>query len=274
MSPKVTSTKTKAVRKDSAISGRFYDVDGELYPSVTHILGAIAKPALIPWAAAQERTLVTDAAADLYVEWLREVVPPQMPRAAYVATLLARLGQVKAHQKELAKAGEIGTQTHKLIEWTMRTAIGADAGPKPLVNEKALWGFMAFEDWAKSVALKPVLIEQTVYSKTHQYAGTMDLLARVNGVLTLVDFKTGKAIYPEAHLQSVAYQAALIEMGYVAPSAGLIVRLPKVDTDPAFEVGTVPPVAELFPVFQAVQALWKWSYAQDAAYRARREAVA
>jgi hypothetical protein len=197
-----------------------------------------------------------------------------MPRESYLATLVARLGLVKAHQKELAKAGEIGTQIHKLIEWTMRTALGADAGPKPVVSDKALWGFMAFEDWAKSVNLKPVLIEQTVYSKAYGFAGTMDLLGRVNGDLTLIDFKSGKAVYPESFLQSAAYSVALGEMGYVLPSTAVIVRLPKVDTDPEFEVVTVPPVADLFPVFLAVKELWKWSYANEEAYRARRSAAA
>lgn len=261
-------------RKDSAIGGRFYHIEGRAvpYPSVTHILGCIGKPALVTWAANEERKLVCEAAADLYEEWVRQVVPPTMPRASYVASLLAKLGQTRAHQRQLAKAGEIGSQTHKLIEWTLRTALGATAGPKPSVSDAALWGFMAFEDWAKSVKLKPVLIEQTVYSDTHQYAGTMDLLARVNGVLTLVDFKTGKAIYPEALLQNVAYQVAMIEMGYVSPSAGLIVRLPKVETDPAFGVAPVPPVDTLLPVLLAVRQLWAWTYQNEEAYRARQQA--
>lgn len=269
------ATTKKPVRKDGP-GGRFYEVPGcdAPVPSVTHILGCIGKPALITWAANQERQYVTEAAADLFMQWSAQIAPPQMPRESYLATLSSRLGQVKAHQKALVKAGDIGTQTHKLIEWTMRTALGAVAGPKPVVSDQALWGFMAFEDWAKSVQLKPVLIEQTVYSVTHGFAGTMDLLARVNGELTLVDFKTGKAIYPEAFLQSVAYQVALIEMGYVAPAAGLIVRLPKVETDPAFETQAVPPVADLFPVFLAVKHLWHWTYANEAAYRERRAAVA
>ncbi len=267
------TTSTTPVRKDSAIGGRFYDVDGELLPSVTHILSAIAKPALIAWSANTERAAVTEAAADLYLDWCRQIVPSVMPRESYVATLLARLGNVKAHQKALAKAGDIGTQAHKLIEWTMRTALGAVAGPKPVVNDPALWAFMAFEDWAKSVSLKPVLIEQVVYSKLYQFAGTMDLLARVNGALTLVDFKTGKGIYPEAFLQSAAYQTALCEMGYVTPSAGLIVRLPKVETDPAFEVGEVPPVMDLLPVFLATKTVWEWTYKNDEAYRERRKAA-
>jgi hypothetical protein len=264
-----------ATRRDGP-GGRFYEVEGRRLPSVTTILQAVAKPALIPWAANQERTAVSEAAADLYAAWAaqadRQRVP--LPRSAYLATLHANLGQVRAHQKTLAKAGDIGSETHKLIEWTMRTAMGAAAGPKPAVCDEALWGFMAFEDWAKAVSFKPVLIERTVYSLTHGYAGTMDVLARVDGQLTLVDFKTGKGIYPEAHLQSAAYSVALTEMGYQAPTAALIVRVPKVTSDPTFEVQTVPPVADLFPVFQAVKALWTWTYANEAAYRARRMARA
>lgn len=46
-------------------------------------------------------------------------------------------------------------------------------------------------------------------------------------------------------------------MGYL-PSEGLIVRLPKVVGDPAFEVAPVPAAATLFPVFLAAKALWTW----------------
>jgi hypothetical protein len=249
-------------------SGRFYHVDGLEFPSVTHILGCIGKPALINWAANQERALVSEAAADLY-EDLR-TIPTPMPRTAYLTTLQARIGKTKAHQRELAKAGEIGTQAHALIEWNLRKDLGQVVGPEPRVHENATWAFMAFQDWASSVNLVPKYIEQTVFSRVHGYAGTMDLLAEVNGVLTLVDFKTGKAIYAEAHLQNVAYQAALIEMGHSTPAAGLIVRLPKVQTDPAFEVAAVAPVAELMPTFLAVKAVWVWWFAQEEAYRAKR----
>jgi len=247
-------------------SGRFYEVDGELYPSVTHILTAINKPALVPWAAKMEREACTAAAAALYDDL--NASGQKFPASWYLTELHARLGKEKAHQKALAKAGDVGTQAHKLIEWTMRTALGAEAGPKPVVSDAALWAFMAFEDWAKSVALKPVLVERTVYSKVHGYAGTMDVLARIHGVLRTVDFKTGKAIYPEAHLQSAAYRVAMVEMGY-APMAGLIVRLPKVATDPAFEVVPALPAAEALPVFLASKALWTWQYAHEAKWRQR-----
>lgn len=252
-------------------SGRFYLVDGESLPSVTHILQVIGKPALINWAANQERTLVSEAAADLYEDLAR--LPKPMPRTAYLTTLQSRLGKVKAHKRELEKAADIGTQVHALVEWKLRVQLGQHVGLEPRVVDDAQWAFMAWEDWAKSVNLKPKFIEQTVYSRVHGFAGTMDLLADVNGVETLVDFKTGKAIYAEALLQNVAYQVGLSEMGHGTVAAGLIVRLPKAQHDPAFEVATVPPVADLFPTFLAVKELWKWWFAEEEKYRARVKAA-
>ena len=257
------------VRHDGP-AGRFYRVGDRLLPSVTHILSAVSKPALMFWAANLERDTCLNAAADLHAEWAAQIVPVQLPRAAYLATLTAKLGPAKAHQKALAKAGDIGTEAHQLVEWWLRTQIGAHAGPEPLVSEKALWAFMAFQDWAKSVALKPVLLERTVYSLVHGFAGTLDLLARINGVMTEVSMKTSKGIYPEFALQSCAYQTALVEMGYLPPAGGsLILRLPKTVEDPGFEVCPVAPAAELLPVFLAVKRLWEWQYAQDEAYRTR-----
>jgi hypothetical protein len=259
-----------AIRRDGP-AGRFYEVNGQLLPSVTHILSAIHKPALVPWAANQERALVLDAATTLHRELATAPVPSLVSAAWYRQTLLARLGPTKAHQRQLAAAGDIGTQAHKAIEWLMRTAIGANAGPEPRISAPALIAVQAFQVWAASVQLKPVLVERTVYSLRHQYAGTLDLLARVHGVLTQVDFKTGKAIYGESHLQAAAYSAALEEMGYLEPINAIVVRLPKVVSDPGFEVVDVPARAELLPVFLATRTLWAWTYANEAKYRARRK---
>lgn len=259
-----------AMRKDGP-SGRFYEIDGERYPSVTHILSVIAKPALIQWAAKEERTLVSDTAADLYLD---AHGTPAMSRLAFLTTLQTRLGKQRANQKMLTKAGEIGSQVHALIEWNLRQTLGQQPGPEPRVVDDARWAFMAFEDWRAAVDLKPIWIEQTVFSKTHRYAGTMDLYAEVAGVPTVIDFKTGKAVYAEAHLQNAAYQAAFAEMGHGEPAQGLIVRLPKVQTDPAFEVVTVRARDELLTTFVACASVWRWWHANEEAYRAKRNAAA
>lgn len=259
----------EVTRRDTA-AGRFYDVDGEAFPSVTHVLSVIGKPALINWAANQERDLVTTAAADLYLDLLKA---QPMTRPAYTATLAARLGTERAHRRAMERAGAIGTQVHRVIEWTLRKQLGLTDEPEPRCDGPARWAVLSFQAWAESVALRPLFIEQVVWSRVHRYAGTMDLLAEVNGIVTLVDFKTGKAIYPEAHLQNVAYQVALAEMGHATPVAGLIVRLPKVAGDPDFELGPVPPVADLFPVFLAVRQLWTWAHAHEQARQAARGAA-
>jgi hypothetical protein len=262
---------TPTIERQDGPAGRFYKIGSALYPSVTHILASgFPKPALMYWAASEERKLVSATAADLYADFAKEIVPPQLPRAAYLATLAAKLGPAKAHQKALAKAADLGTEAHQKVEWWLRTQMGVEAGPEPNVRDQAEWAVMAFQDWARAVSLKVLLIERTVYSTVHGFAGTLDLLARVKGVPTCIDLKTSKAIYAESFLQSAAYQTALVEMGYLPPAGGgLIVRLPKIESDPAFEVVPVPPIADLLPTFLAVQQVWRFTYAQDEAFRTR-----
>ncbi len=87
----------------------------------------------------------------------------------------------------------------------------------------------SWKDWAKAVDLAPLAIERTVYCEQCGYAGTLDLYARVHGRVTVIDWKTGRAIYPEAFFQNVAYRHAARQHG--PPSdCGMIVCLPKVLT--------------------------------------------
>lgn len=265
-------------KRTTTTSGRFYHIEDQDLPSVTTILGAIAKPALVKWAENTARAATIDAAADLYADLSKIAGAVPMSRPAYIATLAGRLGKAKAAERELAKAAEIGSQTHALIEWSLRRALG-QVVTRPATTPPAEWAFMAFEDWAKSVDLQPIFIEQTVWSHTHGYAGTLDLVAKVHGEITLIDFKTSKGIYAEYDLQSVAYQHALGEMGHGLPAGGgLIVRLPKVETDPGFEVHRCGSVETLLPVFLSVLEVWKWWYAAEqaskAAWQAKKDALA
>lgn len=249
-------------------SRRYTTPDGETYDSVTSILSVVGKPALINWAANTERALVIEAAANL---WEDAPLTKKMSRPAYIATLTERIGKQKAHQKELAKASEIGSQVHSLVEWNLRKELGQVVGPEPSVRDHALWGFMVYEEWRKATKLMPLAIEQTVWSTTHRYAGTMDLYADVllephGSCKVVLDWKTGKGIYPEALLQNAAYVQALKEMGHADGDVyGCVVRFPKVETDPEFEVRVITPVehAGLFQTFLAVKRLWDWTQALE-----------
>jgi hypothetical protein len=246
-------------------SSRFYKVGEKSYPSVTTILQAVHKPALNNWYAKMEREACVRASMQLY-----EDIPdggPKMDQTAYLLTLERRIGQKYAGNVEKVKAAGIGTDVHALIEWNMRRELLQVVGPEPHVPPAGLTAFAAYEDWRKAANLSPVLLEQTLVSERYGYAGTMDFAGEVDTdggscrAHVVGDFKTGKGIYAESLLQNAAYVHAEVEMGIATPgTCGLVVRLPKVATDPAFETRfiTSEEVKRHFKVFLAVFDLWRW----------------
>ena len=268
------------VKRREERGSRWYQINDKEYPSVTTILGVIGKPALIAWSAKVEREMVTNVSADLYQDVAET---PRMSKIAYLNTLQTRLGKEKAHKKLLEKAGDIGSQIHALIEWTLRASIMQEPGPSPAIVDAAQWGFMAWEDWRRKVNLKPIFIEQTVWSDTQCCAGTMDLFCELSGEVTanhwltgkpitktfhepiaaVVDWKSGKKVYAESFLQNAAYRSFLREMGHGDAKEGLIIRLPKVYSDPEFEVVWCPPEVDCLPKFYAARELWTWTQEMD-----------
>lgn len=245
---------------------RFYTVGNKEYPSVTTVLSCIGKPALIAWSAKVERDLVIEVSADQYGDCQSN---QPMSRIGWITNLNSRLSHQKAHQKELTKASEIGSQAHSWIEWEIKRQLLHDVGPCPIISPQAQLAVGAWERWKNSVHFNPLLCEQAVWSDKYEYAGTMDVLAEINGEVTLLDWKTGKRIYEEAKLQNAAYRHAAVEMGLypnmdIRDLKGMIVRLPKVEDDPEFEAQWITePVDELLDVFLNVKELWKWLNAKE-----------
>ena len=250
MTPPVTTANRRQTK-----AGRQYEIENEFYVGVTTMLGLLSKPALVPWAAKVERDYVVGVAGQLY-DGLR-AHQSTITGTKFASTLSKQLGP-KAHTQQLKSAGNIGSEAHGLIEHRLRIRLGQPLGPEPDVSDPARWAVSRFEDWAGDT-IKPELVEQVVYSTTHQYAGTRDLVATVAGQRLLIDFKTGKRIYrEEAFLQSAFYQVALAEMGHGAVDGAVVIRLPKVVGDPDVEVAAVPSLEELWPACDAILRLWKW----------------
>jgi hypothetical protein len=234
---------------------RFYTIDGQRLPSVTTVLDIIAKPALGPWYAKEERRYFETAMLEVLSR------PGARDPEFVLAAVAEAVTGVKAADREKQKAAAIGMAVHAGIEWALRRRLGEDAGPAPHLPEAAAWAVESWKDWARSVDLEPLAIERTVYCLACGYAGTLDLYARVKGVLTVLDWKSGKAIYPEAFLQNLAYRHAATCAGL--PSAqGLIVRLPKILGDPAWEVMPVPATLTLEDFLAALR-LWRWQRAMN-----------
>src|SRR2546422_3735268 len=110
---------------------RFYTIHGHQLPSVTTILEIIAKPALGPWYAKEERRYFETAMLEVLSQ-------PGARDPEYVLAAVAEaVSGVKAADREKQKALTIGTAIHAGIEWQLRSRLGEDAGDEPTLPEAA-----------------------------------------------------------------------------------------------------------------------------------------
>lgn len=191
-----------------SVSGkRLYDdpLTGEKFWSVTTIIGGgLPKPALLPWgikavaevAVAKRRTLMAMtsecetqgactaanwcASCDAAVRWLKS-----------------------APYQQRDKAADLGTRIHEAAE---AYKLGKPAPPWP---DDIAPTMTQYERWLLAFAPTFEQVEQTVYNRSQRYAGTLDAIVTLSdGKRLLIDYKTGKAIYPEVGLQLAAYRYA------------------------------------------------------------------
>ena len=237
---------------------RYYKTTtGLKLPSVPTVLSVISKPALIPWAARHEREYVVNVAGKVY-ENLSTTFTEHIPTQDFVTELAQGLDD-PAHKTLLKKAGNIGTEVHNLADWFIAGELGKKrkTDPPKLTTEESRRSFSRWKDWRDSVNLTPLHSEEQVASLLHNYAGTLDLYAEVDGELCVVDYKTGKRVYEESFLQNCAYRMALHEQGHKT-DGGWIIRLPKDADDAPFEAVKVPPLDTLIQPWLAALMLYRW----------------
>jgi hypothetical protein len=187
-----------------------YRVNGKTVPGVTGILGVINKPALVPWA------------VKMCGEYLAKSLKPG---TTLDEVEIARLvNDMKRRYRDVtAEAADIGTHVHR---WAEQHAKGENP-PWP-VNPQVRSGVEAYCAWLEAHHVEPVFVEKRIYSRLHDYAGTVDLVAKIDGRLCIADFKTSSALYDEMRLQLAAYQEALQnEFPHMNFAARYVLRFPK-----------------------------------------------
>lgn len=119
-----------------------------------------------------------------------------------------------------------------------------------------------FFKWAKENKLAIIRSEQKIYHNKWKYAGTLDLEGMVNGKRTVIDLKTGNALYPEAFLQASAYlKAREQETGKKYPGGVVILRLSKENPEKhieAFEAKKDEDVETHFKCFLNCLQIYRW----------------
>ena len=105
-----------------------------------------------------------------------------------------------------------------------------------------------FLDWWEQQEYKPIHIEKKLYSKKHNYAGTLDLIVKDKEKnLVLIDIKTSNFISFGYVLQANAYQKAYEEETGKKISKAFCLRLDKRSDTP--EIAHMPLTTKLFNAF-------------------------
>ena len=86
----------------------------------------------------------------------------------------------------------------------------------------------AFLKWTEEYKPEWIDAERKIYCDKYKYAGTVDAVAKINGRVCVIDFKTSKKIYKPYHLQISAYAQAIRRIdGLRQWPLGIILRLDK-----------------------------------------------
>ena len=130
----------------------------------------------------------------------------------------AGLPDFKTGEAIKTKSAAEGTLLHETVEAILRKEpIVIPETIKPAVS-----AFMDFYSKNDVIAHK---IEERVVSKKNNYAGTIDVLATVNGTMGVLDIKTSQAIYRDYSMQTSAYIEAFKEDLTLPPLTCWILRL-------------------------------------------------
>ena len=156
---------------------RYYTSNGELVVGVTTVCGLLAKTQLIKWA------------NNLGLQGIDST-------------------------KYVDASANVGTLIHYLVECHIKGENPDLSEYSQADQELGYVGFNKFLEWEKSHKVEYLASELGIVSDKYKFGGTIDCIAKVDGVLTLIDFKSGSGIYKEYYVQTSAYKQLAKEKGY------------------------------------------------------------
>jgi hypothetical protein len=117
----------------------------------------------------------------------------------------------KAYTRKRDTGANTGSEAHALVEQLLKTG-AVDLSES---SAEASLAFGAFRTWYEVTTPEILGVEEVIYSEQYDYAGTYDALMRIDGKVTLTDFKTTnpsrkapQGIYAENFIQLGAYAGA------------------------------------------------------------------
>lgn len=173
-----------------------YYVNGERVKSVTTIVNMLDNPQLTYWKLKQASTFLLELIDQGIVINKKHIED-----------------SIRYHEVISGEAKDVGTVVHDYCERFSIACIKGESLPDipQDIDYKILNGLNAFLEWYSQHDIKFLEVEKIVYSKKYNYVGKFDALANIDGVLTLIDYKTSKGIYTNQDWQLCGYKQAIEE---------------------------------------------------------------
>ncbi|PZR71757.1 MAG: hypothetical protein DLM66_00015 [Candidatus Dormiibacter spiritus] len=157
----------------------------------------------------------------------------------------------------LAEAQQMGNLAHYLIECQLvdqEPELGDFSGDQIKRVEQSSH---LYQLWRQGKTLEAELVEGKLVSEEHRYGGTVDFYGLLDGVPTLLDYKTSGNIYREHKVQVLGgYWGLLKENGY--PVKGIrILRLPYDGSGHQEYVATGQEVLRYWEIFKRCRELYE-----------------
>lgn len=198
---------TPKIRTLSTGGSRWYvhPTTGEKCPGVTSVLNMLPKPFLKAWAAKEVATTAVDN-----LDAIRVLAASDRQGA---------IDYLKGSpNRNTRAAADIGTAAHGVFE---ALSLGH---PLPALTDEMLPYVRHFSDFLDKVQPTYRMVEETIWSDSHSYAGSFDAFAEIQGHGCWVDNKTTRSgVHAEVALQLSAYSHA----DFVLRENGTQVALPK-----------------------------------------------
>jgi len=226
-----------------------YEINGILVPGCTTITGLLPKEWMGPWVAKETCAFIEKGLKEIYE---RE----EMLSLDYALDIVKK-GK-GAWRRKADKAAESGTTAHAYLESYIKDKMGLELlTPDLPADPLARNAIELFFRWELENQVKWLHSEVVVGSERFMFGGKFDAIAAVNGLVTLIDFKTSSGIHKEYYYQLAGYQSAYEEMKKEpAIAQRMVLWIPKTGAD--FEARIVPtPYEQDRRVFLNALALYK-----------------
>ena len=126
----------------------------------------------------------------------------------------AERGEINTLYDKRDEAASLGTTVHEMVEAHIdgvEYVIDPDYTEEQIEKVWAAYG--AYFEWQKNCGMEFVAQEIPLVSEQHQFGGCPDAIARINGKLCLIDWKTSGGVYPDYLIQLAAYKQLWEEAG-------------------------------------------------------------